>query len=92
MGEEGLAAENQLLADLGAQLTNQGGCDVSEGTPAVVAGSHQLLDGVTGLNMACASSMTPGPNDYVLFRDPGNNHVVGAVVKIDLTPLPDLVY
>lgn len=92
MGPAGLAAENQLLADLGAQLTNQGGCDVSEGTPAVVAGSHQLLAGVTGLNMACASSMTPGPNDYVLFRDPGNNNVVGAVVKIDLTPLPDLVY
>ena len=89
MGVDGLATENKLLADLGAELTNQGGCDVSESGPAVVAGTHQLLVGVTALNMACASSMTPGANDYVLFRDAENNHVVGAVAKIDLTPLVD---
>jgi hypothetical protein len=91
MGTEGLAAENQLLADLGAQLTNSGSCDAPYGHPAVAAGSHQLLDGVTELDMACASSMTPGPNDYVLFRDRDNNNVVGAVAKIDFTPIPEPV-
>jgi hypothetical protein len=87
MGTQGLAAENQLLADLGAQLTNSGSCDVPYGHTAVAAGSHQLLTGVTELDMACASSMTPGPHDYVLFRDRDNNNVVGAVAKIDFTPI-----
>ena len=87
MGLTGLAAENQLLQDLGAQLTNQGGCLVNGGEYAQAEGTHQLVTGLTQVLMACASPMTPGPDDFVLFRAP-TGEVVGAVAKIDLTPLP----
>jgi hypothetical protein len=88
MGVAGLAAENQLLADLGARLTNQGGCLVP-GAYAPAEGSHQLVAGVPQIFMNCVSSMTPGPNDFVLFRAASaGREVVGAVAKIDVTPLP----
>jgi hypothetical protein len=87
MGTEGLAAENQLLQDLGAQLTNQGGCLVNGGEYAQAEGTHQMVTGLTQILMACASPMIPGPDDFVLFRAPGGE-VVGAVAKIDLTLLP----
>ena len=87
MGQQGLDAENELLGNLGAQLTNTGACAVpGEYAPAV--GSHDLVSGVPALYMNCVSNMTPGPNDYPLFED--NAHlVVGAVAKIDITPLPE---
>jgi hypothetical protein len=85
-GAQGIAVENQLLLDLGAQLTNQGGCAMP-GEYAAAEGSHQLVTGVSQIFMWCVSPMTPGPNDFVLFRDSGGQ-VVGAVAKIDLTPLP----
>ena len=87
MGTTGLAAENQLLQDLGAQLTNQGGCLVNSGEYAQAEGTHQMVTGLTQILMACASPMIPGPDDFVLFRAP-TGEVVGAVAKIDLTPLP----
>jgi hypothetical protein len=86
MGTEGLAAENQLLSDLGAQLTNQGGCLVP-GEYVLAEGTHQLVSGISQVFMWCVSPMTPGPNDFVLFRASGGE-VVGAVAKIDLTLLP----
>jgi hypothetical protein len=87
MGTNGIAAENQLLQDLGAQLTNQGGCLVNGGEYAQAEGTHQMVSGVPQVLMACASPMIPGPDDFVLFRAP-TGEVVGAVAKIDLTPLP----
>jgi hypothetical protein len=87
MGTTGLAAENQLLQDLGAQLTNQGGCLVNSGEYAQAEGTHQMVTGLTQILMACASPMIPGPDDFVLFRAP-TGEVVGAVAKIDLTLLP----
>jgi len=87
MGSGGIAAENQLLQDLGAQLTNQGGCLVNGGEYAQAEGTHQMVTGLTQLLMACVSPMIPGPDDFVLFRASGGE-VVGAVAKIDLTPLP----
>ena len=87
MGPEGLAAENQLLQDLGAQLTNQGGCLVNGAEYGQSEGTHQLVAGISQIKMGCVSAMTPGPDDFVLFRAPGGE-VVGAVAKIDLTPLP----
>jgi hypothetical protein len=88
MGTTGLAAENQLLQDLGAQLTNQGGCLVNSGEYAQAEGTHQMVTGLTQILMACASPMIPGPDDFVLFRAP-TGEVVGAVAKIDLTLLPN---
>jgi hypothetical protein len=87
MGAEGLAAENQLLQDLGAQLTNQGGCLVNGDERALAEGTHQMVTGITQIVMACVSPMIPGPDDFVLFRAPGGE-VVGAVAKIDLSLLP----
>jgi hypothetical protein len=87
MGSAGLAAENQLLQDLGAQLTNQGGCLVNGDDYAQAEGTHQLVTGISRIKMGCVSAMIPGPDDFVLFRAPGGE-VVGAVAKIDLTPLP----
>jgi hypothetical protein len=87
VGEEGIAAENALLGQLGAQLTNTGDCAVpGEYAPAV--GNHDLVSGVTAIFMNCVSTMTPGPNDYPLFED-SRHLVVGAVAKIDVTPLPE---
>jgi hypothetical protein len=86
MGVQGLAAENQLLQDLGAQLTNQGGC-LMNNQYAPAEGTHQLVTGVSQISMWCVSPMIPGPDDFVLFRAP-TGEVVGAVAKIDLTPLP----
>jgi hypothetical protein len=87
MGQEGIDVENDLLGRLGAQLTNTGDCAVpGEYAPSV--GSHELVSGVAQLYMACVSTMTPGPNDYPLFEDTAHR-VVGAVAKIDLTPLPE---
>jgi hypothetical protein len=86
MGPEGIDVENDLLGRLGAQMTNSGDCVVGgEYAPAV--GSHELVSGVAQLYVACASTMTPGPNDYPLFEDTAHR-VVGAVAKIDVTPLP----
>jgi hypothetical protein len=87
MGSEGVAAENQLLHDLGAQLTNQGGCLVNGAEYAQSEGTHQLVTGISRIRMGCVSPMIPGPDDFVLFRAP-TGEVVGAVAKIDLTPLP----
>jgi hypothetical protein len=87
MGPEGIAAENQLIHDLGGQLTNEGGCLVNGDERAHAEGTHQLVTGVAQIRMGCVSPMTPGPDDFVLFRAP-TEEVVGAVVKIDLTPIP----
>lgn len=38
--------------------------------------------------MACVSSMIPGPEHFVLYRALPGGEVVGAVAKIDLTPIP----
>jgi hypothetical protein len=80
----GIPVENQLLADLGSQLVNLGGCAWGGG---VVESDHQLVAGVNELSIACASGMTPGPNDFVVVREPGTGVVLVAVTRIDLTPL-----
>jgi hypothetical protein len=83
-GPAGFAAENQLLAALGAQMTNQGGCLVP-GAYAPVVGPHQVFTGVSQIYMNCVSSMILGPNDYALLKV--GNDVVGALAKIDTTPI-----
>jgi hypothetical protein len=80
----GIPFENQLLADLGSQLVNLGGCAWGGG---VVESDHQLVAGVSELSIACGSGMTPGPNDFVVVREPGTGVVLVAVTRIDLTPL-----
>jgi hypothetical protein len=81
----GIETENKLLADLGSELENQGDCAWG---PGVLESDHQLVSGMTTITIACASTMTPGPNDYVVVRAPGSGAVIVAVTRIDLTPLP----
>jgi hypothetical protein len=75
---------------MGAQMTNTGGaldCG-SVALPAASLRPHQVTTGMTGLTIACASQVVPGPNDYPFLYDQTNTVVLGAVAKIDFTPLP----
>ncbi len=95
----GIQVENQLLVDLGAQLTNStsyASCSGSDNQPAANIRPHQTTAGVTNLNVPCATEILLGPNDYALvvgaqgqaFPGPNVPMVpVVAVAKIDLTPL-----
>jgi hypothetical protein len=85
-GEEGIAVENALLANLGSQLVNHGDCFFGFG---ITESDHQLVSGVAQVELPCASTMTPGPNDFAVARDPNSGNVVIAVTKIDLTPMPE---
>jgi len=86
----GIATENAFFRAMGTQMTNAGGLfDCGQ----VVLGSaslrsHQVTTGMTGITLACASQVIPGPNDYAFLYDSRNTTVLGAVAKIDLTPLP----
>ncbi len=84
-GDEGIAIENELLASLGSQLVNQGDCYFGFGT---AESSHQLVAGVAQVELPCASTMTPGTNDYTVVRDEVSGKTIIAVTRIDLTPIP----
>jgi hypothetical protein len=86
----GIATENAFFASMGAQMTNTGGAlDCGSVTlPAASLRPHQVTTGMTGLTIACASQVVPGPNDYPFLYDQTNTVVLGAVAKIDFTPLP----
>ena len=87
----GIATENAFFQGMGTQLTNAGGqFDCSQ---QFVLGSaslrpHQVTTGMTGIALACAGQVIPGPNDYAFLYDSRNTTVLGAVARIDLTPLP----
>lgn len=95
----GITIENNFLQKMGAQMTNTGGafdCSGDDGfagfpvLPANRLQPHQVTTGMSGLTLACASELVPGPNDFVLFRSFNGAHVLGAVAKIDVTPLSSL--
>ncbi len=86
------SVENRFFREMGAQLVNIG-ADVALQFPYVVpvpaSGRHQIMTGVDSLAFSAASIITPGPNDFALVRDTtATADVLGAVAKIDLTPLP----
>lgn len=86
------SVENRFFRDMGAQLTNTG-ADVALASPYIVPKSgiraHQTTAGVDSLGFDAASIVNPGPNDFALVVDVlGQQVVLGAVAKIDLTPLP----
>jgi hypothetical protein len=86
----GIAVENQFFSDMGAVMRNLGSaydCGLVV-LPAASLRSHQIMTGLADLSVACASEVQLGPNDFALFYDDTNTHVLGAVAKIDLTPLP----
>ncbi|MEP6572734.1 MAG: hypothetical protein ABJD11_08560 [Gemmatimonadota bacterium] len=92
--QTGIDLENQFLADMGAQMTNVGAdfdCFVQVNSyirlPAASLRASSITAGMGGLSIACASEISPGPNDFPLFYDTSNQHVLAAVAKIDLTPI-----
>jgi hypothetical protein len=90
-GTTGIAVENAFFASMGAQMTNTGGqfeCTAAIALPATSLRTHQVTTGMTGLTISCASQVVPGPNDYAFLYDSQNTVVLGAVAKIDLTPIP----
>ncbi|MDB4908730.1 MAG: hypothetical protein JWO05_3514 [Gemmatimonadetes bacterium] len=90
-GSNGVATENAFFSSMGAQMTNAGGAfDCGQAiAPAGRIFPHQITTGVVNLAYACASEVIPGPNDYVLLRSLDGTHVLGAVAKVDLTPISE---
>ena len=89
-GAAGIAVENSFLQDMGAVMTNTGGavdCGFND-LPASVLRPHQITTGMNGVRVACASIIVPGPQDFPLFYDSSNTHVLAGVATIDTTPLP----
>lgn len=87
--QAGISTENAFFASMGAQMTNQGGrhdCGYVS-LPASSLRPHQVTTGLTGLGIACASEVIPGPNDQILFYDSTGKIVLAAVAKVDLTPI-----
>jgi hypothetical protein len=91
---DGIGVENDFLTSMGAVMTNTGGevdCADEAGykvLPSTSLRSHQVTGGLTQLTIACASVLDPGPDDYPLFYDRSGESLLGAVAKVDLTPLP----
>lgn len=89
-GAEGIAIQNQFMEDMGAQLTNIG--DTIDCGRVVLPGSslraHQLTAGLTEFAFACGSRIVLGPNDFAFLYDSSNSIIMGALAKIDVTPLP----
>jgi hypothetical protein len=86
----GIATENDFLTKMGSAMQNIGGgvdCDWHL-LPSSSLRPHQVTAGLTELWMACSSAVQPGPGDYPLFYDTLGEFVLGAVAKLDLTPLP----
>jgi hypothetical protein len=86
-----IAMENKLMTDLGAQLTNTGAmieCGSNPVLPEASIRAHQITTDVTSLGIACASSMTLGPQDFALFFDTSNQFVLSAVARINTVPTP----
>lgn len=85
----GIDVENDFLTKMGAVMRNSGG-SVDCGRNVLPASSlrpHQVTTGLAQLTIACASVVLPGPNDYPLFYNRGGTLLLGAVAKVDLTPL-----
>jgi hypothetical protein len=86
----GIPLENQFLLDMGAVMTNIGDavdCGYTD-LPAASLRPHQITTGMTGVRIACASVIVPGPEDYPLYYDSTNTLVLAGVAKIDTTALP----
>ena len=90
LGVDGLATENDFFVKMGAVMRNAGSqidCGYNQ-VPAANLRPHQVTTGMTGLTMGCASEVILGPNDYPIYVSLDTKHVLAAVAKVDVTPLP----
>ena len=85
----GIQIENQFLVDMGAEMVNIGeavDCGYHD-LPGTALRSHQVTTGMSAMRIACASVITPGPNDFAFLYDSTDTKVLAGVAKIDVTPL-----
>jgi List-Bact-rpt repeat protein len=89
-GQSGIDLENQFMKDMGAVMTNKGNTlDCGYNTlPQSSLREHQITQGMTEVRMACSSEIILGPEDFALYYDSSNSHVLSGVARIDTTPLP----
>jgi hypothetical protein len=89
---EHINVQNQFLLSMGAVLHNTGGALDCGYTiiPAVSNRVHPIMEGIDDLTIGCASVIEPGPDDFPLFYDTTNTHVLAGVAKIDSTPITEL--
>jgi len=90
LGVDGLATENDFFIKMGAVMRNVGNqidCGYNVVPPANLR-PHQVTTAMTGLTMGCASEVILGPNDYPIYVSLDTKHVLAAVAKVDVTPLP----
>jgi Carboxypeptidase regulatory-like domain/WD40-like Beta Propeller Repeat len=86
--QNGIDVENKFLTDMGAEMRNIGqAVDCGFNTLAGNIVQHQVTAGMTGITLACASVIVPGPNDFALFYDRSGTKVLAGVAKIDPTPI-----
>ncbi len=91
----GIPIENDFLISMGAVLRNTGGyvdCLETQGQPHIKIPSvslreHPIMEGIDELSIACSSIIEPGADDFPLFYDSTNTHVLGGVAKIDVSPI-----
>src|SRR5581483_2530127 len=89
-GPNGIATENDFLSKMGAQMTNTGGlvdCGYHNLPASSIRTQHQVATGLTGLTMACASIVNPGPNDFAILYSVDGQSVIAGAAKVDVTPL-----
>jgi len=87
----GITLENQFLVDMGALMINTGGavdCGYNI-LPATSLRPHQVTMGMTGVEIACASVIVPGPHDDPLYYDSTNTQLLAGVAAISTTPFPE---
>jgi hypothetical protein len=91
-GATGIDVENSFLVGMGAQMTNTGAevdCGYTD-LPASSLRPDQVTTGMTGVRMACASVITPGPEDFPLWYDSTNTQLLAGVAAIQTAPLTAL--
>ncbi len=84
------SVENPFLAAMGAVMTNLGfaiDCGYVD-QPSSSMRPHQITNGMNGVRMACSSTLQLGPNDFPLYTDRSQQHILSAVAKIDVTITP----
>lgn len=83
------SVENPFFQAMGAQLTN---LQVAVNCGPYLVGqaqlrAHQITTGLTDLAVPCAAGIQLGPNDFAIVYDNTGTTIIGAVAKVDLTPI-----
>lgn len=89
-GPAGRRTLNQFLADMGSDaMAAPGAFDCGDYRDVSLAGEspHRLTVGVSSVRVRCTGALAPGLRDFILFHDASGEHVTGASVGVDTTPI-----